>query len=100
MTKKDSCGEKCDLNIMTKNDSSEEKCHVNIMTKKVPKEVKCVLVGDGGVGKTSLVLSYTTGKIKTSYEPTCFDDYLGKKLYLFNLINLIDLNYWINTLPK
>ncbi|XP_052105482.1 cell division control protein 42 homolog [Mytilus californianus] len=47
-----------------------------MMTKKGPKEVKCVLVGDGGVGKTSMILSYTTGKIMTSYEPTCFDDYL------------------------
>lgn len=62
--------------MMTKTESSEEKVDLNSVAKKVPKELKCVLVGDGGVGKTSLVLSYTTGKIMTSYEPTCFDDYI------------------------
>lgn len=56
-----------------------------MMTKKGPKEVKCVLVGDGGVGKTSMILSYTTGKIMTSYEPTCFDDYLGKFKIFFEI---------------
>lgn len=39
------------------------------------REIKCVIVGDGGVGKTSLLMSYTTGGIMMDYIPTCFDCY-------------------------
>lgn len=42
--------------------------------------IKCVLVGDTGVGKTSLAARITSRKFKDEYIPTIFDNYAATVL--------------------
>ncbi|KAG7483947.1 hypothetical protein MATL_G00043710 [Megalops atlanticus] len=50
--------------------------------------LKCVLLGDGAVGKTSLVVSYTTNGYPTKYVPTAFDDFSAVVQVDGNLVRL------------
>lgn len=62
----------------------------------VERKVKCVLVGDGAVGKTSLIVSYTTNGYPTEYVPTAFDNFAGNltNMCLFKNKSAIRTNYW------
>lgn len=55
------------------------------------KTIKCVLVGDGAVGKTCMLIRYTTDAYPGDYVPTVFDNY-SKKITLDG--TTVELGLW------
>ena len=54
-------------------------------------QLKVVVVGDGSVGKTSLLITYSTDSFPDEYIPTIFDNYTFKRKFKDKFV---ELNLW------
>lgn len=58
-------------------------CQRRDKANRLREEVSCMLVGDGAVGKTSMIISYIFNGYTSEYRQTAFDVFTGESKYIY-----------------
>lgn len=66
---------------------------IDTVRKSAQRHIKLVVVGDGGCGKTCLLISYSQGTFPTTYIPTIFENYVTN-LKIPNSRQHVELALW------
>ena len=65
------------------------KCELHSMRSLVSRaNVKCVVVGDGFVGKTCMLMAYAKNEFPLEHTPTVFENHIGKFLSVYSIFLL------------
>jgi Ras-related C3 botulinum toxin substrate 1 len=56
--------------------------------------IKCVVVGDNGVGKSSLLISYSTNTFPTEFVPNVFQNYTKSVVIDGDEVNAVKVGLW------
>lgn len=75
-----------------------KKAYLESMKLPTKRDLKCVVIGDGAVGKTSLLISFTSNTFPQDYVPTVFDNYSAQLKARGN--RLFNLGLWDTAGPE
>lgn len=62
------------------------------MASKQQRQLKLIIIGDAGIGKTSLLDKYVNNRFKNEYQATIGSDFLARKIHIDG--KSIDLQIW------